>query len=141
MSAPGVHSSKCGISLIPLIIDNTGKKDAKSRCSRLKKAFGDPLAPIDLSFFSSALNVFTPYNKFLQRSDPLSNKVYPVTEDLVRRLAMRILTPQAIKSGVSLESLNDSTCYLTLEKVFCGFTTRNLIDYPQKSVELSPTIC
>ena len=52
------------ISLIPLIIDNTGKKDAKSRCSRLKKAFGDPLAPIDLSFFSSTLNVFSPYNKF-----------------------------------------------------------------------------
>ena len=71
-----------------------------------------------LSFFSSALNVFTTNNKFLQRSDPLSYKVYSVTEDFVRSIAMRILTPQAIKNGVLLECLNDSTCYLPLEKVF-----------------------
>ena len=38
-----------------------------------------------------------------------------------KRLAMRILTPQAIKNGASLESLNDSTCYLPLEKVFLWF--------------------
>ena len=75
-----------------LIIDNTVKKDAKSRCSRLRKPFEDPLTPIHLSFFSSALKIFTTYNKFLQRSDPLPYKVYPVTEDLVRRLAMRTLT-------------------------------------------------
>ena len=80
-----------------MIIDNTGKKDAKSRCLRLRKAFGDPLTPMHVSFFSSALNSFTTYNKFLERSDLQSYKVYPVTEDLVRRLAMRILTPQAIK--------------------------------------------
>ena len=104
--------------MISLIIFNTGKKDAKSRCSRLRKAFEDPLTPIHLSFFSSALNVFTTYNKFLQRSDPLLYKVYPVTEDLVRRLVMHILTPQAIKNGVSLEYLNDSVFYLLLEKVF-----------------------
>ena len=96
-----------------MIIDNTGKKDAKPRCSRLREAFEDPLMLIDLSFFSSALNVFTTYNKFLQRSDPLSYKVYPVTEDLVRRLAMRILTPKTIKNADSLESLNHSTCYLS----------------------------
>ena len=52
------------ISLISLIIDNNGKKDAKSRCLRLRKAFEDPLMPIHLSFFSSALNVFTTYDKF-----------------------------------------------------------------------------
>ena len=85
------------ISLIPFIIDNTWKKDAKSGFSRLKKAFEDPLTLIHLSFFSSVLNAFTTYNKFLQRSNPLSHKIYPVTEDLVRRLAMRILTPQVIK--------------------------------------------
>ena len=111
-----------------MIIDATGKKDAKSRCSRLKKTFEDPLTPIHLTFFSSALNIFTTYNKFLQRSDPLSYKVYPVTKDLVRRLAMRILTPQAITNGVTLETLQDSTCYLPLEKVFCGFSTKMLMD-------------
>ena len=111
-----------------MIIDATGKKDAKSRCSRLKKTFKDPLTPIHLSFFSSALNIFTTYNKFLQRSDPLLYKVYPTTKDLVRRLAMGILTPQAIKNSVMLETLQDSTCYLPLEMVFCGFSTKMIMD-------------
>ena len=107
--------------MIPLIINNTGKKDAKSRCLRLRKASEDPLTPTHLSFFPSALNVFTTYNKSLQRSDPLSYKVYSVT-------TMRILTPQDLKNGVSLESLNNSTCYLPLEKGFCGFSTKNFMD-------------
>ena len=41
---------------------------------------------------------------------------------------MRILTPQAIKNGVTLETLQDSTCCLPLEKVFCGFSTKMLMD-------------
>ena len=94
------------------------------------------MTPIHLSFFSSALNVFTTYNKFLQRSDPLSYKVYPVTEDLVRRLAVHNLTPQAIKNGVSLESLNDSTCYLPL---FCGFSTKNLMDKMLREGDITQT--
>ena len=65
---------------------------------RLRKGFGDPLTPMHVPIFSSALNCFITYNKFLERSDLQSYKVYPVTEDLVRRLAMRILTPQAIKT-------------------------------------------
>ena len=89
--------------------------------------------------FISALNVFTTYNKFLQRSDPLSYKLYPVTEDLVRRLVVRILTPQAIKNGVSLESLNDSTCYFPLEKVFCGFSTKNLMDKMLREGDITQT--
>ena len=41
---------------------------------------------------------------------------------------MRILTPQAIENGVLLDSLNDSTYYLPLENVFCGFSTINHMD-------------
>ena len=84
----------------------------------IKESIWRSFDALRLSFFSSALNVFTINNKFLQRSDPLSDKVYSVTEDFVRSIAMRILTPQAIKNGVLLECLNDSTCYLPLEKVF-----------------------
>ena len=105
----------------------------------LRKAFEDPLTPIYFSFFSSALNIFTTYNKFLQRFDPLSYKLYPVIEDLVRRLAMRILTPQGIKNGVSLESLNNSTCYLPLEKVFLPFCTKNLMDKMLREEDITQT--
>ena len=84
----------------------------------IKESIWRSFDALHLSFFSSALNVFTTYNKFLQRSDPLSYKVYSVTEDFVRRLAMRILTPQAIRNGVLFDCLNDSTCYLPLQKVF-----------------------
>ena len=52
---------------------------------------------------------------------------------------MRILTPQAIKNGVSLESINDSTCYFPLEKVFCGFSTKNLMDKMLREGDITQT--
>ena len=42
-------------------------KTAASRFNRLKKAYEDPLTEIYLSFFTSALPLFTHYNLFLQR--------------------------------------------------------------------------
>ena len=53
---------------------------------------------------------------------------------------MRILTPQAIKNGASLESLDDSTCYLPLEKVFCGFSTKNLMDKMLREGNITQTV-
>ena len=41
---------------------------------------------------------------------------------------MCILTPQAIKNGVTLETVQDSTCYLPLGKVFGAFSTKMLMD-------------
>ena len=52
---------------------------------------------------------------------------------------MRILTPQGIKNGVSLESLNNSTCYLPLEKVFLPFCTKNLMDKMLREEDITQT--
>ena len=58
---------------------------------------------------------------------------------MVRRLAIRILTPQAIKNGVPLESLNNSTCYLPLEKVFCSFSTKSFMDKMLEEGDITQT--
>ena len=52
---------------------------------------------------------------------------------------MHILTPQAIKNGISLESLNDSTSYLPLEKVFCSFSTKQLMDKMLREGDITQT--
>ena len=52
---------------------------------------------------------------------------------------MRILTPQDLKNGVSLESLNNSTCYLPLEKGFCGFSTKNFMDKILREGDITQT--
>ena len=50
---------------------------------------------------------------------------------------MPILTPQAITYGVTLETLQDSTCYLTLEKVFCGFSIKMFMDKTLREVDIT----
>ena len=58
---------------------------------------------------------------------------------MVRRLAIRILTPQAIKNGVSLVSLNNSTCCLPLEKVFRSFSTKSFMDKMLREEDITRT--
>ena len=76
--------------------------------------------------FISALNVFTTYNKFLQRSDPLSYKLYPVTEDLVRRLIMSISTPQTIKNRCFISLSTIALAIYPLKKFFAVFPLKIL---------------
>ena len=52
---------------------------------RLKKAFTDPLTEVYISFFTTALPLFTPYNLFLQRSDPQAHNVHPMIQSLIKK--------------------------------------------------------
>ena len=111
-----------------IVLEPANKKSHKGRFSRLKKFFKDPLTEMHLSFYSSCLHLFTTYNKFLQRLDPLAHKVYPITQDLIKRISMRFLTPESIRQGVTLEILDDNENYLPLEKVFLALTTKKLLN-------------
>jgi hypothetical protein len=53
------------------------------------KAYEDPLTEVHISFFTTALPLFTMFNLFLQRSDPLAHKIYPVIHELEKKIAQR----------------------------------------------------
>ena len=48
------------------------RDDQDARFLRLQASYQDPLTEAYISFYTSALPIFTHYNQFLQRSDPLS---------------------------------------------------------------------
>ena len=69
------------------------------------------------------------YNLFLQRSDPLAHKVYPVTNELTRKLAMRFMSPEYNQSQcqVNIDILDSERNYRPLNEVFAGFTTNQML--------------
>ena len=79
--------------------DASGKKYS-TKFNRLKDAYEDPLTEVHLSFYASALSIFTTYNLFLQRGDPLAHKVYPVTDELTCKMAMRFTLPECYQVNV-----------------------------------------
>ena len=54
------------------------RDESEARFLRLKHSFEDILTEVHISFYTSALPMFTRYNKFLQRSDPLAHKIFPL---------------------------------------------------------------
>ena len=58
------------------------KQTAPSVFKRLSNDFADPSTEVH-----AALPIFTNYNKFLQRNDPLPHKVLPMTKSLARKIA------------------------------------------------------
>ena len=74
--------------------DEPSKKlTTKFKC--LQNAYGDPPTEVHLYFYTSALPLFTNYNLFLQRGDPLAHKVYPMTKELHKKIAIRFMKPDA----------------------------------------------
>ena len=71
----------------------------------------------------------TNYNLFLQRGDPLAQKIYPVTNELTRKLAMRFMLPKCYQGQrqVAIDMLEYENNYLPLNKVFVGFNNKQML--------------
>ena len=54
------------------------EKNSTKRFKRLSNDFADPLTDVHVAFFTAGLPIFTNYNKFLQRNDPLPHKILPM---------------------------------------------------------------
>ena len=54
----------------------------------MKIAYEEPLTEVHLLFYTA---LFTNYNLFLQRVDPLAHIVYPMTKELIRKVVSRFL--------------------------------------------------
>ena len=74
-----------------------------------------------MAFSVSALTVFTSYNLFLQYSEPLAHKVFPMTNELKRKLGSRFLRSDALEN-ISLNTLEDETNFLPISEVHIGYS-------------------
>ena len=74
------------------------KKSPVKRFSRLQKVYENPTSDVYLQFYANALPLFTTYNKFLQRSDPLAHKVASTTGKLIHNIGVML-------SGLMLDSV------------------------------------
>ena len=85
----------------------------------------DPLTETHLLFFTSSLCLFTEYNLFLQRGDPLAHKVFPMTQKFIRKITLRFLTPESYRDvDITQEIIDDSHNYLPNAEVFMAFSTQ-----------------
>lgn len=111
--------------------EDRGTEDStsmKTRFRRLKKDFQDPLAEVHLQFYTSALAIFTRFNRFLQRSDPQGHKVQPMVKQLIRNIAQRILQPHVVKEPITNAVLEDDSNYLPLHDIHIGLMSKSLLD-------------
>ena len=88
-------------------------KSYRTKDKRLNKAFSDPLTEFHVYLYPNALPLFTHYNQFLQRLDPLTHMVKSVKYTLTRKIGMRFLIPDVL-DDVTEEVLENKDNYLPL---------------------------
>ena len=101
-------------------------KSYKARGKRLQNVFPYPLTEVHVSFYANELPLFTHYNQFLQRLDPLAHMVKPVTDSLTRKIGMRFLIPDVLHD-VTEEVLENKDNYLPLFSAYIGGETGALL--------------
>ena len=64
----------------------------------------------------------------MQRGDPLTHKLYPMTKELHRKVTIRFMKPDAFQvNDITVDLIDDPEKCLPLEEIFVGFTTKNLL--------------
>ena len=105
------------------------RNESDARFVRLRTSYQDPLTEIYVLFYTSALSLFTHYNMFLQRSDPLAHRVYPATVHLAKKVASRFLKPDILQEkGITVDLLDDTANYVPLSEIFIGLTTKTTLN-------------
>ena len=75
-----------------------------------------------ISFFTTALPLFTPYNLFLQRSDPQAHNVHPMIQSLIKKNASSFMKKEAL-SNVTVKNIQDDLNYVLLKDMHVGFNS------------------
>ena len=76
-------------------------------------------------FCPAALSIFSNYNKFLQRNDPLPHKVLPLTKTLTREIAGRFILRDNFYSDIAINLIESEDHYVSLKDVFLGLMTNS----------------
>ena len=107
----------------------------------MKTAYEDPLTEVHLLFYTACLPLFTNYNLFLQRGDPLAHKVYPMTKELIRKIASRFLKTSCYHGEDIIDEgiIDDADNYLPFDEVCIGFSTRQKLNKLFKERDIDQT--
>ena len=103
-------------------------KDNTKCFKRLSNDFADPLTEVHVAFFTAALPIFTNYNKFLQRNDPLPRKVLPMTKSLARKIAGRFILHDKLQSDITINLIENEDNYVSLKDVFLGLMSKSKLN-------------
>ena len=100
------------------------EKDSTKRFKKLSNDFADPLTEVHVAFSTAPLPIFTNYNKFLQRNDPLPHKILPMTKSLALKIAGRFILRDKLQSDITISLTENEDNYVPLRDVFLGLMTK-----------------
>ena len=104
------------------------EKDSTKQFKRLSNDFADPLTEVHVAFFTAALPIFTNYNKFLQRNDPVPHKVFPMTKSLAHKIAGRFILQDKPLSDITINLIENEDNYVSLKDLFLGLMTKSMLN-------------
>ena len=104
------------------------EKNSTKRFKRLSNDFADPLTDVHVAFFTAGLPIFTNYNKFLKRNDPLPHNVLPMKKSLARKIAGRFILRDKLQSDIKINLIEIQDNYVSLKDFFLGLMTKSKLN-------------
>ena len=81
-----------------------------------------------VAFFTAGLPIFTNYNKFLKRNDPLPHNVLPMKKSLARKIAGRFILRDKLQSDIKINLIEIQDNYVSLKDFFLGLMTKSKLN-------------
>ena len=96
-----------------------------ARFNRLKDAFSNTLLEPVLLFHNASIQLFTQFNKLLQRSEPTAHVLQTSMLTLAKKIANRIMKPEVLVSAKPTDvDLNDEEMFIEHQNIYLGGTTK-----------------
>ena len=111
------------------------EKDSSKYFKRLSNDFAD--TKVHVAFSTAALPIFTNYNKFLHRNDPLPHKVLLMTKSFARKIARRFILREKLQSYITINLIENEDNYVSLKDVFLGLMTKSKLNDLLENGDLS----
>ena len=101
---------------------------ADARFQRLHAAFSNPVLEPVLLFHSSFIQLFTNFNKLLQREEPTIHILQDAMLNLAKKLATRIVLPTVLKDQAVTEiDLEHDEIFKPKSQIFMGGLTKSTL--------------
>ena len=100
-----------------------------ARFKRLKDAFSNPLLEPVLLFHNASIQLFTQFNKLLQRSEPTVHVLQSSMLTLANNIANRLVKPEVlVRANATDLDLNDEEMFIEHQNVYRGGTTKPAVN-------------